>query len=344
MKRKSAILTEPKKFAIIEEEMPAVQANEVMIEVVSIGMCHSDMPTYFGTGAMGFDERGHMKMISDIQFPTVIGHEAVGVVIEVGSAVTKFKVGDYVGGTPLSQGFTTHMIIPEQFCVAIPNTIPRDELKYCLAEPLMCVANIVNAANPALGEIVAVVGCGMMGLLTIAGLSHSGARKIIAVDVQDGRLEQAKKFGATDTINPLNCDLDATVSALTENKGADVVVEITGSLRGLKTAMHVIRHGELLGGGGRGKLLIPSLYSKAETWDPDIGYELMYRTPILHSTHPMYSKNYMQTARDGVEAYVKGILPLKEMITHEFKLDDIQAALEMLEKPDATYLKGIVVP
>lgn len=344
MKRKSAILTEAKKFAIIEEDVPQLQPNEVRIEVVATGMCHSDMPTYLGTGAMGFDAYGHMAMTA-VNFPTIVGHESVGVVIEVGSEVKSIKVGDYVGGTPLSPGFTTHMNIPEMFCVPIPKEVPRDELKYCLAEPLMCVANIVQAANPALGETVAVVGCGMMGLLTMAGLSKSAASKIIAVDVQDSRLELAKKYGATHTINPATCNLTEAIDALTGAQGADIVVEITGSLRGLKTAMRVVRYAPPLGSAGRrGKVLIPSLYGREEKWDPDIGYELMYRSPVLLSTHPGFATDYMKTARDGVESYVNGVLPLKDLISHEFKLDDIQQAFDLLASGDLSYIKGIVTP
>lgn len=344
MKRRSAILTEAKKFAIIEEDIPALQPHEVLIEMVACGLCHSDMPTYLGTGAMGFTKYGHLGM-NEITYPTIVGHETVGIVIEVGSDVKSIQVGDYVGGTPLSPGFTTHMAIPEAMCIPIPKTIPREELKYCLAEPLMCVANIVQAANPALGDTIAVVGCGMMGLLTIAGLSHSSASKIIAVDVQEERLEVARKYGATHTINPANCDLTAAVDEITNSEGADIVVEITGSLRGLKTAMKVVRYQPNLGSfGRRGKVLMPSLYGREETWDPEVGYEMMYRAPIMLSTHPGFATDYMKTARDGVEAYSKGVLPLKDMITHEFKLDDISQAFEMLEKPKDGYLKGIIVP
>lgn len=343
MKRKSAILTAPKTFAIIEEDIPALQPHEVLIEVVSCGLCHSDMPGYLGTGTMGFTEYGHMGM-NTVTFPTIVGHESVGVVIETGSAVKCIQVGDYVGGTPLSPGFTTHMAIPEAMCIPIPKSIPRDELKYCLAEPLMCVASIVQAANPALGDTVAVVGCGMMGLMTMAGMSHSGASKIIAIDIQDNRLEIAKKYGATHTINPSKCDLTAEIDKITNSEGADIVVEITGGLRGLKTAMKVVRYQPNLGSfGRRGKVLMPSLYAKEETWDPDIGYEMMYRAPVMLSTHPGFATDYLKTAKDGVEAYIKGILPLRDMITHEFKLEDVAKGFEMLEHPKDGYLKGIVV-
>lgn len=341
MKRRVAILTEPKKFEIIEEEIQELQPHEVLIKIEAVGMCHTDMPTYFGQSAMGMDEHGHFEMVSDLQFPTAVGHEPVGVVEAVGSAVTNLKPGDYTGGF-LMPAFASHIVAPAMLCVPIPNDV--ESLKHCLVEPLTCVTNIVQAANPKLGDSVAVVGCGFMGLLTIAGLSHSGAKNIVALDIQDDRLELAKKFGATDTINPMKGDLKKEMLGLTDNKGFDLVVEITGSLKGLKTATAIVKYADLLGYEGRGKILIPSVYGRAETWDPEIGYELMFRSPILHSTHPGYTENYMETAEDAVRAYKTGILPIQDMITHEFKLDEINEAFELMEKNDPSYLKGIIIP
>ncbi|MEG1946345.1 MAG: zinc-binding dehydrogenase [Lachnospiraceae bacterium] len=344
MKRKVAILTEKKKFQLVEETIPELQDHEILIKVSAIGLCHTDMPTYLGDSAMGFDAYGHFTMVKDVQFPAEVGHEAVGVVEAVGAGVTNFKVGDYVGGTPLTPGFASYIVAPAAFCVLIPKEVPFEELKYCLAEPLMCVANIVQAANPRLGDNVAIVGCGMMGLLIMAGLSHSGARKIIAIDVEPSRLELAKKFGATDCINPAKDDLTAEVNRLTNNEGADIVVEITGSLRGLKTAVKTVYYGAPLGSAKRGKILIPSLYSREEKWDPEIGYELMFRSPIIHSTHPTYTQDYMEAAQVGVEAYAKGILPLKKLISHEFSLEEIQKGFELMESRDLSYIKGIIIP
>ncbi|MFV0440885.1 MAG: zinc-binding dehydrogenase [Lachnospirales bacterium] len=344
MKRKAAILIEPKKFKVIEEEMPELQPHEVLIEVESVGLCHSDVPAYQGDGGMGFDKKGHMIM-TEVTFPTVVGHEAVGIAVQVGSAVTSVKVGDYIGATPATPGYYSHMIIPEPLCIPIPKSVPREDLKYCLVEPLMCVTNIVQAANPKFGDIVAVVGCGMMGTLITAGLKNSGASKIIAVDVNDDRIKLAKEFGATHSINPMTCDnLTDAVDELTDNKGADIVIEITGSLRGLKTALKVVRYGDLLGPAGRGKILIPSVYGKPETWDIEMGYELMYRSPILHSVHPLYAEDYLKVCRQSVEAFEKGILPLKKLISHEFTLDEIQEGFDLMTSGDFSYIKGIIKP
>ncbi len=345
MKRKSAVLTAPRKFEVIEEELAPLQPHEVLIEVESVGLCHSDTAAYNGDGSIGFDHRGHMSMV-EVQYPMPIGHEAVGIVKEVGSAVTNFKVGDYVGATPATPGYTSHLVVPEPLCIYLPkDKIKREDLKYCLIEPSMCVANIVQAANPKLGEVIAVVGCGMMGALTIAGLKHSSASKIIAIDVDETRLALAKNMGATHTINPSTCgDLTDAVDALTDAKGADTVIEITGNLKGLKTAIKTVKYGDLLGPAGRGKILIPSLYAKKEEWDPEIGFELAYRSPILHSVHPPYAEDYMKVCNQTVDAIVNGVLPIKSLITHEFSLEDTQKGFEVMTSRNPEYIKGIVTP
>lgn len=81
----------------------------------------------------------------------------------------------------------------------------------------MCVCNIVKVANPLFGETAAVVGCGMMGMMTVAGLSKSGAKEIIAIDFDNSRLQWAKKFGATRIINPKETDLDQAIYDITNN-------------------------------------------------------------------------------------------------------------------------------
>ncbi len=79
-----------------------------------------------------------------------------------------------------------------------------------------------------------------------------------------------------------------------------------------------------------------------ETWDPETGYNLMYRSPIIHVTHPWYAMDYRACGITGVEAYCKGILPMNELITHEWKLEDIQAGFDMMASRNLRFIKGII--
>ena len=168
MKRIKAKLTKAGHIELFEEQMPELKEDEVLLKMISVGLCHSDVPAYLGTSAMGKSPLGFEAMVKNIQYPMGLGHEPVAVVQEIGRSVTKFKPGDYVTGVS-SECFTSHMMLNEnKRLVKIPDT--EKPIDACLGEPMMCVANIVQAANPRFGDHVAVIGCGFMGLLAIAGL------------------------------------------------------------------------------------------------------------------------------------------------------------------------------
>jgi threonine dehydrogenase-like Zn-dependent dehydrogenase len=232
--------------------------------------------------------------------------------------------------------------------VKLPDT--DKEKKYALAEPLGCIVNIVKEASCKYGQNVAVVGCGFMGLMAIAGLRKSGVKHLVAIDLLDNKLTTARQMGATDTINPRNEIVDDRAYELTDGRFFDVVVEITGSLKGLDTAAAIIKephvHG-LLGFEGSysgvGRILIPSVYGGQETLPIALAFNLMSKTPILLSTHPTMAERPRDNMREGVASYADGRLPLDRLITHEVKFEDSAKAFELLEHPPADYIKGVVV-
>jgi len=181
-----------------------------------------------------------------------------------------------------------------------------------------------------------------MGLLTMAGLRKSGARNLIALDLLDERLEQAKKFGATHTVNPLKEDPEKRVFEIGGDQGADVVVEISGTLKGLSTALAIIKDAALWDHRGRGKLLIPTLYARDEKWPGKNGYDLMYKAPVIYSSHPRFAIDIHENYRRGINAYEDGTLPVDRMITHRFKLEEINKGFEMMVSGKDGYIKGIL--
>ncbi len=343
MKRKIAQLIAAKKFEIIEEEIQPLKAGELLVKIVSIGLCHSDIPAYLGKSAMGVNDKGEYFKNVEMRYPIRVGHEPIGIVEEVGKDLQggEFKEGDYISG-PMRASFASYTTIDLSTSRVIK--IPKDirKIEYCLGEPLMCISNIVRATAPGFGDYVAVIGCGMMGLTTMSGLAKSGAFELIGLDLVNSRLELAKKYGATQTVNPKEVDAVSAIKEMTNGKGVDIAVEISGSLAGFSLACKIVKGGTLTSFGARAKILIPSLYGIPQMMDA--GYDLMYKSPIIHSTHPMYSKDYMDDLRKGVEGYKRNIFPLDSMITHEFKLEEINEAFEMLEHPTPDYFKGVVKP
>ena len=196
---------------------------------------------------------------------------------------------------------------------------------------------------------VAVVGCGIMGLLTIAGLRKSGARKVVGVDLLPEKLELAKKLGATDVMNPRDTpDISEWSYLATGGRFFDVVVEISGSIRGLDTAAQMIRYGHKNGNAvetyqGPGRILLPSVYTNEETFPVRLGFNLMVRTPTLQVVHTGYSIEPLRNDAIGIDAFVDGTLPMDEMITHEIPFKDMATGMEWLIAPPPGYIKGMVV-
>ena len=334
MKRRIAKLTGPKTFEFFEEDLPELKSDEILLKMVSAGLCHSDIPAYMGTSAMGRNPLGYEDVVKP-HYPIGIGHEPTAVVEAVGNAVTKFKPGDQVTGVT-SECMATHKIIrEEERIIRVPEMDKPFEC--CLGEPMMCVANIVQAAKPAFGDHVAVIGCGFMGLLTIAGLKNYRLGSLTAVDLMDGRLAVAGEYGADHTVNPAKESLEETMMKITRGKGFDVIVEITGSLRGLASALSISRIS------GRGKILLPSMYTRNEVFTQKMAYHMMYRSPILHVVHPWYCEDYMDTLEKAVSAYKKGIFPTDRLITHRIPFEEISRGFELLENNPEEYVKGIIV-
>ena len=340
MKTRMIYLTGPRQLEIMEEEVPVLGDDQILVKMISSGLCHSDIPMYLGVSAKGVNRQGNRTMAEKVEYPAAIGHEPVGEVLEVGRNVKKFKPGDLCGGAKTG-AFGDYIVANENIMFPIPKGT-RD-VKHCLVEPLGCIVNIVKAAKVNFGDYVAVIGCGMMGLMTIAGLSRSGCRELVAIDLVPERLELARKYGATYTICPKTQDLDQEVYDLTKNHGMDVVVEITGSLKGLSSAAAIVRNADYFGYQGRGRILIPSLYGKPETWNPKLGYDFMFKSPEIISAHTWYSMNVEEDMEQGVWAYDKGILPLDQIITHEFALEDAHKGFECMATSDLSFLKGCVV-
>ena len=153
----------------------------------------------------------------------------------------------------------------------------------------------------------------------------------------DGRLAVAGEYGADHTVNPAKESLEETMMKITRGKGFDVIVEITGSLRGLASALSISRIS------GRGKILLPSMYTRNEVFTQKMAYHMMYRSPILHVVHPWYCEDYMDTLEKAVSAYKKGIFPTDRLITHRIPFEEISRGFELLENNPEEYVKGIIV-
>jgi 2-desacetyl-2-hydroxyethyl bacteriochlorophyllide A dehydrogenase len=250
--------------------------GEVRVRVSHCGVCHSDLSIVNGT----FPTMG----------PTVLGHEAAGVVEEVGIGVTALKPGDKVvltpiaaceecywclrgeygccvnsaavttgmsvaGTTPLSRGgapvlrglgvggFAEQVVTPESGAVRVPDDTPLEIACVIGCAVQTGVGAVLNTARVGPGATVLVIGAGGVGVAIAQGARIAGAARIIVSDPVPERREAARRFGATDVLDPSTTDVAVTAHQLTGGVGVDYAFEAVGSSALVESALFAIRNG-----------------------------------------------------------------------------------------------------
>jgi len=255
---KALVLSEYKKLDLVEMAEPRPAEDELLIRIKACGICGSDVHGYDGSTGRRLP-------------PIVMGHEAAGEVVAVGSAVRNFTVGDrvtfdstvYCGkcffcrrglvnlcddrevigvSTPLFRrmgAFAEYVCVPERIAYALPANMPFAHA--ALIEAVSVAVHAVSLTPIALEDTVVVVGAGMIGLLTMQAARLAGAGRVIGVDLDDTRLEMARNLGATHTLNSTNPNVAAQIVELTNGRGADVALECVGLTVPVKLAIDCVR-------------------------------------------------------------------------------------------------------
>jgi len=234
--------------------VPEPGPGEAVVRIQACGVCHTDL--HYREGGIGDD------------FPFLLGHEAAGVVESVGQGVSEVSPGDFVvlnwravcgqcracrrgepwycfhtgnaqqpmtlaDGTPLSPALGIGAFVEKTLVAAGQCTKVDPAVKPEVAGLLGCgvmagLGAALNTASIRRGETVAVIGCGGVGDAAILGASFAGARTVVAVDVDDRKLQAARQFGATHAVNSTQVDPVDAIRELTDGFGADVVIEAVG--------------------------------------------------------------------------------------------------------------------
>ncbi|WP_125546782.1 zinc-binding dehydrogenase [Levilactobacillus lindianensis] len=342
---KSTVFMEPGKVAIENVDKPALQADDdVIIHVVRTCVCGSDLWAYRGLE----DKAKHSENT---------GHEAIGIVEEVGSAITTVVPGDFViapfthgcghcaacragfdGGCQnhtdnFSAGVQAEYIRyqhGEWALIKIPGQ-PADYSEDML-DSLLTLADVMatgyhaaRVANVKTGDTVVVVGDGAVGLCGVIAAQMRGAKRIIAMSRHGDRQKLATEFGATDIVADRGDEAVAKVMALTNNAGADAVLECVGTELSNDTAMKVARPGAIVGRVG------------------------LPHEPKMDMTNSFYSNTIIAGGPASVTTYDKQVL-LKAVLdgdihpgkvfTQSFSLDDIDAGYQAMT--DRKAIKALI--
>ncbi len=347
-----------KPLTIRSVELGAPGADEVTIKVAAAGLCHSDLSVING------DRPRPM--------PMALGHEASGVVHEVGAGVGDLKRGDHVvvvfvpscghcapcaegrpalcepgaaangAGTLLSGArrlnfdggplhhhmgcsvFAEFATVSRRSLVKIDQDIPLDEAALFGCAVLTGVGAVVNTAQVRAGASVAVIGLGGVGLAAVLGAVAAGARQIIAIDLSDAKLEQAKLLGATHAVNAGSPDAKDQARALSHG-GVEYAFEFAGAIGALELAYAITRRGGTTVTAG----LPPATASFGINAVSLVAEERTLKGSYIGTCVP---------SRDiprYLALYRQGRLPVDKLLTGRLRLDEINHGFDLLHEGKA---------
>src|ERR1035438_37735 len=257
---KALVLSAYKQLEILNLPTPRPAEDELLIRIRACGICGSDVHGYDGSTGRRLP-------------PVVMGHEAAGVVEAVGSAVESFRAGDRVTfdappicgkcfyclrgqinlcdhrevigvSTPAFRrmgAFAEFVTVPARIAYALPDNLTFAHA--ALIEGGSVAVHAVSLTPVAMEDTAVIVGAGMIGLLTLQAVRQAGAGRVFVLDVDDTRLELARRLGATETFNSRNADVVPQILALTMGRGADVALECAGATAPVKLALDSVRKG-----------------------------------------------------------------------------------------------------
>ncbi|OLR95554.1 S-(hydroxymethyl)mycothiol dehydrogenase [Actinokineospora bangkokensis] len=337
--------------------VPDPGPGEAVVEVRSCGVCHTDLH---------YREGG----IND-EFPFLLGHEAAGVVESVGEGVTDLAPGDFVvlnwravcgscraclkgkpwycfnthnaaqpmtlaDGTPLTPAlgigsFAEKTLVHSGQCTKVDPQASPAAVGLLGCGVMAGIGAAVNTGAVTRGDSVAVFGCGGVGDAAIAGAKLAGATTIIAVDVDDRKLEWAKGFGATHTVNSRSTDPVEAIRELTGGFGADVAIDAVGRPETWKSAFYARDHAGVV-------VLVGVPTPEMSIEMPLI--DLFSRGGSLKSSWygdclPSRDFPYL------VDLYRQGALDLDAFVTETIALDQVEQAFEKMHHGEV--LRSVVV-
>ena len=329
----AAVLYETGHPLVVEEfVIPGPRAGQVLVEVAYSGVCGSQL----------MEARGGRGV--DPWLPHLLGHEATGTVVEIGDGVTKVAAGDSVvltwirgagqdaGGGAFFKGqrrinagpiatFGTHAIVSENRLVPLPEGVPMDVGVLFGCALATGGGMLMNELRPAPGSSLAVFGMGGIGLSALMASRLFDCQPVIVVDISEAKLETARAFGATHTIDARTQDPIEVIRHLTEGRGVDYSVEAAGTTHTIEQAFASVRKQ-----GGRCLFASHPESGKKISLDP---HDLISGKNIAGSWG-----GASQPDRDIpilAALYLQGALPLERLLTRRYALADVNDALDDLE-------------
>lgn len=328
-------ITEPGKSQITDVADPKADAGEVLLKIERIGFCGSDLSTYRGLNPL-------------VSYPRIPGHEVGATIVEVGESVSsQWQIGQSVLVSPYTACGTCAacrqgrlnccrnnetMGVQRDGAMSEFFTVPEAKLltsatlslsEMALVEPLTVGFHAVSRGRVTESDTVLVFGAGAIGLGAIAGAAARSAR-VVALDLDDRKLELARKCGAEVAFNSAEGDLSKKLAELTDGEGPEVVIEAVGLPQTFRSAVEEVCFA------GR---VVYIGYAKAP-----VEYETKFF--VQKELDILGSRNAMPDDFAAVIQYLEsGKFPLREVVNREVSLDEAPAALEEWHQNPGNFTK-----
>jgi L-iditol 2-dehydrogenase len=342
---KAAVMQAPLKMTLEEWDVPVPGPGEALVKVMAVGICGSDIH-YYEHGGIGDYV---------VKPPFVLGHECSGIVAALGENVTRLKVGDRVaiepGATcgkcsacksgrynlcphvrflatpPIDGAFAQYIVMPEDLLFPIPDHLSFEEA--ALNEPFSVGIQAAKRAGMQPGSSIVITGMGPVGLMSVIAAKAFGASTIIVSDVEESRLNAARSFGATHTVQVKTQSVRDVVMEITNQEGADYAFEASGNPQALRDALASLKRG--------GKLSIIGLPTQL-----DVPLNILTIADREIDIHGVF--RYANTYPQGIAFLASGQFPVKNLITDRYDLDHAHEAMERARLNKSQCLKVMVYP
>lgn len=316
-----------------EIDLPKPKKGEVLFKVKCVAICGTDIHFYHWDSAVAN---------FPVQFPLIPGHECSGEIVEVGEEAEGFSIGDPISvethifcgrcyqcnlgnlhncqkmdvfGITYPGAFAEYARVPAKVVFRLPTGVSYEEGS--LFEPAGLAMRIIDEAEISAGDLVVILGCGPIGLAAIQMARIAGSAKVIAIDINDFRLEMARHFGAV-ILNPLRDDVAKRVSQIAGRRGgADVLLEISGAPDAFEYLFNLVRQ--------EGRVLVAGLLP-----DPvkvDVTKDIALKGIEIKG---IFGRRVWKTWEHLSSLVETRRINLSGIITHRFPLTEYEAAFRQV--------------
>ena len=324
---KALVVNEPNKIEIVDRPIPVIEdEQEILIKVKAAGICGSDISIYGGKSPVA-------------TYPRILGHEVVGVVEKTGSKADKFQVGDHVivkqtescgecyacrhgrenvcvdlkvRGVTIDGGYREYVTVPESSAYRLPKDL--EMITAVMVEPFTIAFQACKRGRLAEDDMLLVYGAGALGS-TIIQVAKSFGATIIAVDIDDVKLEQAKGLGAQYVINSQKEKVEDKLKEYTGHYGPTISIDTVCNPKSVEFLIDNT--------GNAGRVVLMGFDTRASEIPQ---FKITARELDIIGSRLQYD-NFDKV----IELFANKSIDPKEMISHVFKYDEIHKAMSLVE-------------